>query len=538
MITGALVLDNRRTTRRAASCAPRMRARARALGVGSGAAGQPRVPGRGRRALPPRHRRTPGRPSRPTPRSASSTCRPGTRRPTTTAGAQRPRLLLELDRRARRPHRPGALALPHRAPRHLGLRRRRAARALRLPGPDGPVPASRRHQDGASLLPRPPQRQAALPRRGAPGAAGRRAGRGALADAALPGAARAAPPGDAHAGRRLRLHPLGPPPLPRADRVPALRGDLHAADDSRGRSSIRAWSAGRTGAASRRRRARRVRGQHERLATYIRLVPRAEYDATVPATGPPKFGYEPQEGTPYALAAHSLLSPLGAPCNPPPWGMLAAIDLATGESAGRFRSARRAISRPSRCGCSATIGVPNLGGPITTASGLTFIGATTDRYLRAFDRRRRGALARPLADRRPRDADDLPPARGRTPVRRRRRRRHALPEHSPATRWSLRACRLIFLFTARRLVLGSWDADGCAAQVGGRQRARSHAGGVRADRVRRSRGLRLRGVLQLRHHAPPDLQRRGDQFLEWPGSIRNSRRARARRRLATACTLS
>jgi quinoprotein glucose dehydrogenase len=30
------------------------------------------------------------------------------------------------------------------------------------------------------------------------------------------------------------------------------------------------------------------------------------------------------------------------------------------------------------------IGVPNLGGPITTASGLTFIGATTDGYLRAF----------------------------------------------------------------------------------------------------------------------------------------------------------
>jgi quinoprotein glucose dehydrogenase len=30
-------------------------------------------------------------------------------------------------------------------------------------------------------------------------------------------------------------------------------------------------------------------------------------------------------------------------------------------------------------------GVPNIGGAITTASGLTFIGATTDHYLRAFD---------------------------------------------------------------------------------------------------------------------------------------------------------
>jgi quinoprotein glucose dehydrogenase len=32
-----------------------------------------------------------------------------------------------------------------------------------------------------------------------------------------------------------------------------------------------------------------------------------------------------------------------------------------------------------------TMGVPNQGGAITTASGLTFIAAATDQYLRAFD---------------------------------------------------------------------------------------------------------------------------------------------------------
>ena len=32
-----------------------------------------------------------------------------------------------------------------------------------------------------------------------------------------------------------------------------------------------------------------------------------------------------------------------------------------------------------------TFGVPNQGGAITTDSGLTFIAAATDRYLRAFD---------------------------------------------------------------------------------------------------------------------------------------------------------
>ena len=31
------------------------------------------------------------------------------------------------------------------------------------------------------------------------------------------------------------------------------------------------------------------------------------------------------------------------------------------------------------------LGVPNLGGSIATASGLVFLGATTDNYLRAYD---------------------------------------------------------------------------------------------------------------------------------------------------------
>jgi quinoprotein glucose dehydrogenase len=33
----------------------------------------------------------------------------------------------------------------------------------------------------------------------------------------------------------------------------------------------------------------------------------------------------------------------------------------------------------------AGVGVPNMGGPIVTASGLTFIAASMDNYLRAFD---------------------------------------------------------------------------------------------------------------------------------------------------------
>ena len=126
----------------------------------------------------------------------------------------------------------------------------------------------------------------------------------------------------------------------------------------------------------------------QRIATYIRLVPRAEYDAMVEANDgqDPAFGYEPQAGTPYALERVPLLSPwLGAPCNPPPWGTLVAVDLATGDIVWDVPLGNTRDLAPWPVWLFlGELGVPNLGGPITTASGLTFIGATTDAYVRAF----------------------------------------------------------------------------------------------------------------------------------------------------------
>jgi len=124
----------------------------------------------------------------------------------------------------------------------------------------------------------------------------------------------------------------------------------------------------------------------QRVATLIRLVPREEYDAVVAQKGPQKYGLEPQAGTPYALERRPLLSPLGAPCNPPPWGTLVGIDLATGDVRWEvpLGTARDLAPWPIWLFLG-TLGVPNLGGPITTASGVTFIAATTDNYLRAFD---------------------------------------------------------------------------------------------------------------------------------------------------------
>jgi quinoprotein glucose dehydrogenase len=102
--------------------------------------------------------------------------------------------------------------------------------------------------------------------------------------------------------------------------------------------------------------------------------------------GLPKYGFEPQKGSPYGLERYPLLSPhLGAPCNPPPWGTLVAVDLATGDIVWEvpLGNSRNLAPWPI-WRFLGDLGVPNLGGPITTASGLTFIGATTDGFLRAF----------------------------------------------------------------------------------------------------------------------------------------------------------
>jgi quinoprotein glucose dehydrogenase len=83
------------------------------------------------------------------------------------------------------------------------------------------------------------------------------------------------------------------------------------------------------------------------------------------------------------MRRNPLLSPLRLPCSPPPWGTLAAVDLAQGTirwevPLGTVRDLAK-IPLPIRWG------TPNLGGPLVTASGLVFIGAAMDHYLRAFD---------------------------------------------------------------------------------------------------------------------------------------------------------
>lgn len=91
----------------------------------------------------------------------------------------------------------------------------------------------------------------------------------------------------------------------------------------------------------------------------------------------------PNIGAPYGNRMVPMLSPFGAPCIRPPWGTLVAIDLKTGKRLWEkpLGSLRDMAPFPLWFNW----GVPSLGGPIVTGSGLIFIAATTDNFLRAID---------------------------------------------------------------------------------------------------------------------------------------------------------
>ena len=70
------------------------------------------------------------------------------------------------------------------------------------------------------------------------------------------------------------------------------------------------------------------------------------------------------------------------PCQEPPWGELVAVNANTGDIAWKIPLG--VYPELVAKGIPPT-GTPNLGGPIATASGLVFIGATKDARFRAFD---------------------------------------------------------------------------------------------------------------------------------------------------------
>jgi quinoprotein glucose dehydrogenase len=99
------------------------------------------------------------------------------------------------------------------------------------------------------------------------------------------------------------------------------------------------------------------------------------------------FGKEvsPNEGAPFGMKRETLVSPWGLPCNPPPWGLLHAIDMHAGKVLWSVPLGTTEDIMPFSEYVLGATGTPNLGGPMVTAGGLVFIGAAMDNYLRAFD---------------------------------------------------------------------------------------------------------------------------------------------------------
>jgi quinoprotein glucose dehydrogenase len=141
------------------------------------------------------------------------------------------------------------------------------------------------------------------------------------------------------------------------------------------------------------------RGRHlmivtsSRVPNYDKLVTRAVADkAGVKPVGEGAStsdvsGTSAQANTAYAADITAFLSPLGAPCNEPPYGMITAVDLIThkvvwSKPLGTARDSGP-LGIPSMLPL--RMGAPIAGGSLTTRGGLVFVAASQERTLRAFN---------------------------------------------------------------------------------------------------------------------------------------------------------
>ncbi len=100
---------------------------------------------------------------------------------------------------------------------------------------------------------------------------------------------------------------------------------------------------------------------------------------------PHEYGLNEEESkVPYTHTGYNrFMLPNGYPAVKPPWGTLSAIDVSKGEIVwqvplGEFEElAQKGIPQT---------GTENYGGPVVTAGGLVFIGASKDEYFRAFNK--------------------------------------------------------------------------------------------------------------------------------------------------------
>lgn len=127
-----------------------------------------------------------------------------------------------------------------------------------------------------------------------------------------------------------------------------------------------------------------------RLGLWVQMIPAKT------TSGPASNGGEavntgmgavPLKGTPFAVNKNRFMSPLGIPCQKPPFGTLSAIDLKTQKIVWQVPVGTVQDTGPFGIKMKAQmpVGMPTLGGTLATQGGLVFIAGTQDYYLRAFD---------------------------------------------------------------------------------------------------------------------------------------------------------
>ncbi|MBW5801915.1 membrane-bound PQQ-dependent dehydrogenase, glucose/quinate/shikimate family [Halomonas elongata] len=117
------------------------------------------------------------------------------------------------------------------------------------------------------------------------------------------------------------------------------------------------------------------------LAFTSTLVPKEGAD--LGETNQGEHGLNENAGGPYAVEMKPFLSPFGVPCQQPPWGYVAGTDLRTGEIAWKHKNGT--IEDMTALPLPIKMGVPGIGGPIITESGVVFLAASVDDYLRGYD---------------------------------------------------------------------------------------------------------------------------------------------------------
>ncbi len=111
------------------------------------------------------------------------------------------------------------------------------------------------------------------------------------------------------------------------------------------------------------------------LAFVSRLVPRKDDTSLLVQEGGPPKGSLPalneNFGAPFAASMKPFTSPIGLPCQAPPWGYVAGVDLRTGEVAWKHRNGT--VRDLSPLPLPFRMGVPGIGGPMLTGGGVAFL---------------------------------------------------------------------------------------------------------------------------------------------------------------------